>query len=228
MLENFLTIPAAPKYEINSQFICRNRKTKKVLKLFRQSNGSPYYSLRIDNNKIFKRSPEMLRRLAKAAADPGTFEPIPSLDYRYEINKQGKVRNTVTKKVLTPKLGGKLYCFQIGGKGNYFSRATSDLLWEVHGKIIERRFRPCPCSAEKADGKFFFPHMKACARFLAPKVFFCFSWVYKLLNRREPIIEGWKITYLEDKPEVGNAYLHSLGREAQRLKKLDKELGYEN
>ena len=70
--------------------------------------------------------------------------------------------------------------------------------------------------------------MKACARFLAPKLFFSVGWIARRLNRREPIIEGWKITYLEDKPEADNAYLYSLGQDAHRQQILDKELGYEN
>lgn len=32
--ENFLPIPDAPNYEINSQLIMRNRKTKQILSLY--------------------------------------------------------------------------------------------------------------------------------------------------------------------------------------------------
>lgn len=40
--------------------------------------------------------------------------------------------------------------------------------------------------------------MKACARFLAPKLFFSVGWIVARLNRREPIIDGWKITYYKE------------------------------
>ena len=194
MIENFLTIPDAPNYEINSQLVCRNKKTGRVLKIFFSKKGSPYYSLRTTGKRTtFKRSPETLRRLAAASAK-STFVPIPSLGGRYEINITGKVRNSRTKKIIKSKCNGKYYDFQIGG--NYIGRATADLLWEVHGIIRERRFRPCPCSCENHQGKFFFQNMADCARFLSPKVFLGIRTVKNYLVRRDEAIEGWKITYL--------------------------------
>ena len=194
MKENFLPIPAAPNYEINSELICRNIKTGYILKLF-QGKTCPYYSLRITGStKCFQRSPKLLRRLAVVAAQNDTFEPIPSLNYKYEINLRGVVRNSKSKHIMKTKCNGACVCIQMG-KGKYISCAIKDLLWEVHGIIKPRRFRPAPCSAENQCGKFFFKTKKHCARFLAPKVFLAVSTVYNYLLKREKNIFGWVINY---------------------------------
>ena len=199
MIENFLTIPDAPNYEINSQLVCRNRKTKKLLTLQTDYKNFKHYSLRVTGSKVcIKRSPRTLRNQAVDAANPQvSFEPIPSLDYRYEINERGKVRNAQSKQILKTKSRGKCVNLHLGER-KFICRCVADLLWEVHGRIPKRRFRPCPCSAENDTGKFFFPNMKACARFLAPKLFFSVGWIAARLNRREPIIDGWKITYYKE------------------------------
>ena len=223
MRNDFLTIPGT-NYEINSQLICRNKKTGYVLKKHRDKTGSPYYSIRKVNQKMFCRSPKFLRRIAKAAAEKSTFEPIYSLDCKYEINKQGVVRNVATKLVLKTKANGKCVSIQLSAH-KYISRAIADLLWEAHGKIIKRRFRPCPCSAESNAGKFFFDNLTLCAHFLAPKVFYAVGTVKDYLCRRDPFIGEWKITYLTSAPPSPRLEVHGLNCEAHRMKKLDEELG---
>ena len=196
MIENFLTIPVAPNYEINSQLICRVKATGQVLKLQNDYKNFRYYSLRRpDKRGTIKRSPKALRQLAVEAANPKkTFSPIPSLDYRYEINMRGVVRNAKTKQVLKRKGHGK--CIVVhSGERKYTTRAIADLLWEVHGIIKKRRFRPVPCSAENHCGKFFFPNLKACARFLAPKLHFSVGWVQQILTRRAASFCGWQFSY---------------------------------
>lgn len=196
MLENFLPIPDAPNYEINSELICRNRKTKKVLTLQTDYKNFKYYSLRVTGSRVcIQRSPKTLRAQAVEAAKPKiSFEPIPSTDGRYEINERGVVRNAQSKKIL--KSHDNCVWLRVGEK--CVVRCVADLLWEVHGQIIKRRYRPQPCTAENAQGKFFFSNMKACARFLTPKVFFSVSCIEQRLCRRVPAIGEWKITYLAD------------------------------
>lgn len=196
MRENFLTIPVAPNYEINSQLICRVKATGQVLKLQIDYKNFRHYSLRRpDKRGTIKRSPKTLRRLAVEAANPKkNFSPIPSLGYRYEINSRGVVRNAKTKQVLKRKGHGKSVEVH-SGERKYITRAIADLLWEAHGIIKKRRFRPVPCSAENHCGKFFFPNLKACARFLAPKVHFTVSWVHQNLTRRAASFCGWKFSY---------------------------------
>lgn len=196
MKENFLPIPDAPNYEINSQLICRVIKTKYVLKIFHRKNNSPYYSLRnpeITKHTI-KRSPKLLRRQAVVATQADTFEPIPSTGGKYEINIRGVVRNSKSKHILKQKANG--HCVEMHlGKRIFVMRAIKDLLWEVHGIIKPRRFRPQPCSAENRHGKFFFPNMKACARFLAPQLFLSVRTVSNYLYERKKNIQGWAINF---------------------------------
>ena len=224
MRNDFLTIPGT-NYEINSQLICRNKKTGYVLKKHRDKNGSPYYSIRKVNQKIFCRSPKFFRRAAKAAADVhSTFVPIYSLDNKYEINRAGVVRNVATKLVLKTKANDKCVSIQLSAH-KYISRAIADLLWEAHGKIIERRFRPCPCSAESNSEKKFFDNLTQCAHFLAPKVFFAVSTIKNYLCRRDIFIGEWKITYLESDPTEIKSATKENNHVARRMKKLDEELG---
>lgn len=167
MIENFLTMPDAPNYEITSRGVCRNKNTGQVLKLVNGSHGSKYYSLHVTGQRTcIKRSPKLLRMQAVTATwAKEEFIPIPSLDYKYEISQHGIVRNAQTGRILKLKLGGK--CVNLrDGNGKYISRSVADMLWEAHGKIKARRFRKQPCSCENQHGKHFFPHMAACARFL--------------------------------------------------------------
>lgn len=162
---------------------------------------------------------------AKAAADVySTFVPIYSLNNKYEINRAGVVRNVATKLVLKTKANGKCVSIQLNAH-KYISRAIADLLWETHGKIIKRRFRPCPCSAESKSGKRFFDNLTQCAHFLAPKVFYAVGTVKDYLCRRDPFIGEWKITYLMSAPPSPRLEVHGLNREARCMKKLDEELG---
>ena len=220
MIENFLTIPAAPNYEINRRLVCRNKKTGYVLKRHKDKNGSDYYSVRTPAGKIYCRSPKFLWRVAKVAAKEDTFEPIPSLGYRYEINTYGAVRNARTKQILKTKRNGKCISLQIG-TGKYFCRAIADLLWEVHGQIIKRRFRPQPCSAENSHGKYFFRTMKDCAHFLAPKLFLSVGVVNTRLNKRIESIGDWKITYLDEFPAEVEWNSRGLSGLAHRQAKLE-------
>lgn len=169
MRNDFLTIPDAPNYEINSELICRNKKYGRLMTAYKDKCGTRTFGLSI-NGKIKSRSAKSWRRIAKAAAAmPDTFIPIPSLNGRYEINHIGTVRNAKTKTIIKPYSRCRSIPLCIGKKK--FVRAIADLLWEAHGKIIKRRFRPCPCSAESKSGKKFFDNLTQCARFLAPKVF---------------------------------------------------------
>lgn len=197
MRNDFLTIPDTPNYEINSQLICRNKFTKQTLTLHPRPGKAPYYSLRNKFTTKFtiKRSPELLRRQAVAAAKPDTFEPIPSTGGKYEISPRGVVRNSHSKHILKRKSHG--HCVQLLlDNGSYVVRSIKDLLWEVHGIILPRRFRPQPCSAENQHGKFFFQNMKACARFLAPKIFLSVRTIANYLYRHDKFIGEWSINYL--------------------------------
>lgn len=156
--------------------------------------------MRRPDGRLYHRSPEFLLRVAKAAAGSDSYLPIPSLNNRYEINNRGTVRNVRTKQVIKTKSNGKSICVQMGGKGHYHTRAIADLLWEVHGIIKKRRFRPCPCSCYRTsslspNSRLSFPCLKACARYIADKDGKSFNPVYVELQRRAEVIGDWKIIY---------------------------------
>lgn len=200
MIEDFLTIPTAPRYEINSQLIVRVIKTKHVLKLQpRGKTTSAHYSLRVDGKKfIIQGTPKALWRQALAASKPSTFEPIPSLDNRYEIDTRGRIRNVRTKQVLKRNCGKNAVSIEIS-RDKFIYCNIADLLWEVHGIIEERRRKYCPCScyhtSSLRQGVLSFTSMAACARFLAPKVYLGFNTVKNYLCERKPQIGDWKIIY---------------------------------
>lgn len=223
--ENFLTIPDAPRYEINSQLICRVKATGQVLKLQNDCKNFRHYSLRRpDKRGTFKRSPKTLRAQAVEAANPkASFEPIPSLGYKYEIDNRGNVRNATSKQLLKPKAQGKSVEIRLGDR-RYVSLSIADLLWEVHGIVKENRFRPVPCAAENKRGKFFFPNLMACARFLAPKCFFSVKTVAGYLYRRAKALAEWTVTYFEN--DLANVKWDADGLSgiARRQKKLDEAL----
>ncbi|MBQ3337532.1 MAG: hypothetical protein IJG80_09030 [Selenomonadaceae bacterium] len=221
MKDDFLTIPGT-NYEINSKLICRNKKTGHILKSYMDKCGARCFNLLVDG-KPKSRSAEYWRRFAVDAVTSHTFMPIPSLGGRYEINLTGVVRNARTKKIIKP-YPNKWVVQLCMGRGKKNTRAIRNLLWEVHGKIIKRRFQPCPCSAENNTGKFFFENLACCARFLAPKVFYTVDTVRVYLYRRDPAIGEWKITYL--KPEYDVKWnSRRLAWEAIYFQRRDKELG---
>lgn len=226
MLNDFLPIPDAPNYEINSQLICRNCKTKHVMTLHTDRKNFKYYSLRPPGWKhTLKRSPKTLHNQAVDAANPNnTFQPIPSTGFRYEIDERGVIRNAKSKQVLKLKARGKCVELHVG-VGKYIMACVADLLWEVHGRIIKRRFRPCPCSAENKHGKHFFPSLTACACFLAPKLFYCVDWIKSHLCRRVSTIGEWKITYINETLDDIKWNSHSLSVIARHQAKLDAQGG---
>ena len=199
MKDDWLTIPDAPNYEINSQLICRNKKSGYILKPQKDKHGNPYYSTRTIDKKIYCRSPKLLYRCAKAASVKEKYIPIPSLNNRYEINSSGSVRNVRTKQILKKCGEGKCVKVRPTCNGKSITICVADLLWEVHGIIKKRKFRPVPVSCENENGKFFFDNLRDCARFLAPKIYLSWRSIANgYLNKRKGEFHGWKITYLND------------------------------
>lgn len=188
--EDFLTIPDAPDYEINSKLVVRNKKTGRCLTPL-IIYGNKYYS-------IFKvkgsRNAVTLRRQAVAATEVNTtFESIPSLNDRYEINCFGTVRNVRSKKILKPWNGAITF----RDHGQTIHRRVTDLLWEVHGKIPSKIRKPISCTVADARGKKFFPHLKAAAAFIAKNYPRSINTVLHYLHQRRAEIYDWQITYFD-------------------------------
>lgn len=197
MSTTWLTIPCAPNYEIDSYLRVRVKKTGQLLKLQVVPHRRSYYSLYDKSHPYtIKRAPKTLLAQALEAVKPkNSFEPIPSLGGKYEINIHGKVRNSFSKLLIKPFDG---YVVLFNGK-KYTSRSVKSLLWEVHGKEYRRTHQPCPCVASAACFSRKFPHLKACAEFIAPRVNRKVGTVRDYLYRREPNVFGYDITYLPRK-----------------------------
>lgn len=231
MKDDFLPIPDAPDFEINSELICRNTKTDHIMtpRLIKR-NKNLSYSLDTMSKRVSKkitRTAKTLRAQAVAAVTDSTFEPIPSLNGRYEINARGIVRNSKTKQIIKPDKYGFVRPYV---KEQKKAVRFNNYLWEIHGSYRKpKRQNAIKCSAENDLGKHFFNSLADCAKFLAPKVFYTVKTIrFDYLTRRKPEINGWKITYYEeDDPTVDNWDRQALGFEALSMQKLDKERGLE-
>lgn len=199
MKDDFLTIPDAPNYEINSELIVRNKKTGRLLKLKKSHSGtSTFYDLKYHAVRI-RRVATTLRNQAVAFAFDSKFEPVPSLQYRYEFNlKTNQLRNAFTKKILKPSLGR--FKINMNGRGNKAeNRSITSLRWEVGGIIPPFGSKVNkPCILSKGNQIFHFDTHLAAAKFLAEKIFYSVKWIRLRFDKRKEFIGDWHVNYLED------------------------------
>ena len=209
MIENFLTIPDAPNYEVNSQLVVRNKKTGKILKLNTNGN-SKVFRLYSKDGKIISRSPKTYR--LSALGDKQKFYPVPSTGNKYEISQKGTLRNAKTKCLLKLRKGS--YVVYVDGKHKTLSKTT--LLAEVFGTPMKNK--PVQVTLEKNGRRIFFDSMMDAARFLAPKYFYSVASIATYLQSRREIIFDWHVRYLEG--DVAWNF-HGLNAQARRQKKLE-------
>ena len=130
-----------------------------------------------------------------------SFEPIPSLDYLYEINARGDVRNVKTGRLLKARIQNRSKNVSVCVNGRYTRRSVSSLLHEAHGILPKRPpFQPIGTLIRKGYEVRTFNSIKKTAEFLAERLFYAVSTILKLLNKRRAEIHGWEIRYR--KPEV--------------------------
>ena len=102
MKNNFLPIPDAPGYEVNSQGFVRNIRTGKILKANNVGGKKKTPLIYIPKYHI-RRTGESLRRQAvvfhKENGKNISWLEIPNFGGLYEINRRGIVRNSQTKKI---------------------------------------------------------------------------------------------------------------------------------
>ena len=205
MKDDFLTIPDAPNYEINSELICRNKTTGYLLKLsslIKFGKKSVYRLYQPDKN-VIARTPDTLRRQAEAAASNMKWTPVPSLSYRYETNQFGQLRNIQTKYVLRRDNCNR-YGVRIDGK--MFYPSARGLIWEVYGIIPPPTSSLArPCVLVKGNQILHFNSQNAAAKFLAEKLFYSKSTIVAALRTRPREISGWTVRYIEDEGTVGDA-----------------------
>lgn len=196
-ISEWLTIPDAPDYEINGKLVVRNKKTGHVLKGCKKSYGKfLYYALRspVAPRGAISRTSVALRRQAVDATRPTSFEPIPSLGGKYEVDIKGNVRNARTKKRLKPNCKD-VYSMHVGGN-KFFFASRNNLLWEVHG-IYKKGSAPVGVRAEYKNQRYTFTTCAECARFLLGKLHYSLHTLQCYLWKRKPAFAGWSFTYIE-------------------------------
>lgn len=63
--------------------------------------------------------------------------------------------------------------------------------------------------------------MKSCARFLAGKILYSFSKIYRLIFTRKPTVGDWTITYLDEQYADGKWKSYGLSALARRQGKME-------
>ena len=205
MKNDFLTIPNAPDYEINSKLVCRNKITDKFLKpdIRHGKRGDYIYYRLIVDKKIIRLSAKTLRNKAWAPFDKRIFYLVPSLDGKYEVTRTGVLRNVKSKRILKPK---KIGIYQIQKpNGKIISISLVKIFWEVFGVLPPKSSNTTkPVIVSQGNRCYYFDKKSAAAKFLAPIVFLSKSTIQACLSQRRKEIFGWEINYLEDElPTVG-------------------------
>ena len=200
MINNFLPIPAAPGYEINSQGFVRNIRTGRILKAYKHKDR-PTPKIHIPKYHI-RQTAESLRHQAVIAHNEKDKEtswlPIPSVGGKYEINFRGTVRNTKTKKILKPIICNGCKCVNLWRDNKQNNYSVNRLLWEVHGQIKPKQHpRICSVKIIKEKEIHHFKFQKDCVIFLCERENYSESYVRKKLGNRVENFRGWKITYSE-------------------------------
>ena len=217
----FLTIPDAPNYEINGKFVVRNKKTGRLLRpAVRIGTTKTYYWLpsNATPSGYIKRTAIALRRQAVLAVLNESFEPIPSVCGKYEIDTSGNVRNVRTKKAIKPNIKGVYTLWDDAGKPMYRSR--NSLLWEVHGKIKVGCVR-VEVRAEYQNKRYKFASCAECARFLLGKLHYSLNTLQCYLWARKSSFAGWNFSYFSSLPVDIKRHNDGLGKQARRQKKLE-------
>lgn len=195
--ENFLPIPDAINYEINSQLLVRNKKTGRILTNKKRIDKNAVVTTVWSGTKEIKRSVETFRRQAVAAVSKTIWEPIPSLNGLYELTTTGKCRNVHTKKSLKLINNKNFIGYGFSIKGKQYRRTLKNLLWEVFGKTYKQpHCAPVPnivfLNGVTAGN---FDTLADCARFIARKTTKNFSLLYSRLRRRPLTLCGYTIHY---------------------------------
>lgn len=210
MKNNFLTIPDAPDYEINSDLIVRKKSTGRILKATPRIGKNFSTVTLFNNSKVIKRNVETFRKQAVTAFKDSKiksddwWQPIPSLNNRYEINPKGVLRNARSKQVLSMQncKGFHGYALRLNNKS--VRRTVKSLLWETHG--ITCRLSVCPPIATtivKGAERLYFSTLADLSKFFVCTCNKKFDTVYRYIRRRPAAAYGWNITY--HKPDdIGN------------------------
>lgn len=121
---------------------------------------------------------------------------VPSLNDKYEITRDGRLRNARTKRII--KLGNDRYTVTVGLER--IEVLKDKLLEEVFGVPFvppKPRARYVPCIVEKGGKSERFNLLGTAAAFIAAETHFSHSYVMAMFKRREPVVFGFNVTYLD-------------------------------
>lgn len=212
MKEDFLTIPDAPGYEINSELIMRNKKTGHLLTLLPRTKKTPERYILFVNGKQVGRAAETWRRQAEAAKKI-TFEPVPGYGDRYEISPKGVVRNRLTKKELKLLANG---CYRFwDGKTNK-DRSKTSLIYEVYDVDKCKCVHAIPVILSKGRCREYFETLTEASKYLATILPLTFGGVRRYFKMRAREIHGWTVKYMTDIEDNYKQELNTLARRQRR------------
>lgn len=128
-------------------------------------------------------------------SDKNEWLPVPSLNYKYELCSDGRIRNAVTKHILKKK--GTHNGYFIRNEKKYKYTSILSLLWEVYGILPENptRNKPIPVTIKKGTDALYFPSQWKAAKYLAPKCFYHVNNIHWRMRNRVTEICGWQIAY---------------------------------
>lgn len=197
MRDDFLTIPGAPNYEINSQLVVRNSRTGKIVKgYFNKTWGSVRVNLYVNKRYAFSDVYDLWEKAVAAHGD--YWEAVPSLNDLYELNPKGILRDAKTKLHLTKCVDGVRKVYHVKMNGVEHVCDVKELLKEVYG--IGSGGQGIPVTL-RHDGRVFkFDSLSAAARFLSERTDIKVGTLLGCLNRRDVEIGGWNIKYAIELP----------------------------
>ena len=193
----FMPIPDAPDYAINEQRVIINRRTGKPIKHSFRAERNYYTATVFNGDRQIKRSVETFYRQALNAytRSQAHWKAIPSTGGRYEIAIDGAIRNAATKKVMGEFRDGSYVYVSlfVDGKPRHFP--VKALYAEVYPAEYRRRARSIKVQLSRDGAYFHFDTIKACAKFLTKRVFFCEDVIRKKMHRREHDLFGYCAKY---------------------------------
>ena len=214
MKNDFLTIPDAPNYEINSELFVRNKKTGHILKsCLPKRNKKPTVTIVKDDGKILTRTLENLR--LSAELEILEWVKVPSLNDLYEFSSKGHLRRIADKRLIKfSNHGQQYYCYGVQLDGKNIIKTLGSLFWECHGIFPKRTYKIIPVTIRKDGCNRYFPSLKKCAEFLSKFVNYSTVWLRELLRRRKTEIFGWQVEYHEPKDlrKVKTPYMRTTNR----------------
>lgn len=124
-----------------------------------------------------------------------TWEPVPSLNGKYELNDRGQLRNAKTKQQI--KLTRNTYQIIFNGKKMDVGRAY--LLWECFGIAPKKhQLRKVPVTVSNGVASYYFDKYVDAAKFLSQQINYSVSYIRSHFAKRLTYIKGWYVTYMTE------------------------------